>query len=256
MKKNVLSTVSVAAMRGPVDQLIQNIANPLEGPYWLRQLNRLLRKEPTHVMTKEWLKELEDDYTWKKAEKFFREKKKLWYNEAEWPFQIAVLKIGGMEAKTVRKELKERNLFNDDIEKVFDQVSFLSQKTLTIQLIRIQPRIMGFLEKVSRPLLNDFSYLTTTQSIQTDIPVTNFRHLHRCPTETALRIQLQMQDFEQEIDQVTFVAMLPLETKEGKQMFKFGHYGNGEMWLKTTDTNDDTTAGIDSYWIYQYLRNV
>jgi len=245
--KRILSEVSVADMRGPLNKLTELLSNEKFGHYWRYQLILMMRKEPTHVLTKKWLEDLSSKYTWEKAEKHFLNTKQLWFNEPEWPFQICVLEIGGMDNSTLHKKWKRLYPDYNDLEGSIDQdIKHLPQLSLVqkkIFLIRLQARFFDLPE--------EFEF----RKINCPHPSLN---LSFCPPETAFFMRFLVREYYDL--QPTVIAMdfhpADLVDKNKKRVYYFfkangyGNYicfGGWDILLK-----DSTALGLKNWWIFQY----
>ncbi len=238
--KRILSEVSAADMRGPLDKLMELLTNEKSGHYWLHQLTLMMRKEPTHVLTQKWLGDLANKYTWEHAEEHFLKTKELWFNEPTWPFQICVLPVDGMSNELLCMKW-ERNNFNSD-ESILEDIKhlpFFSKRK--IYLIRLQARFLGFVES--------FEF----RKINCSHPGFN---LSQCPPETSFFMRpLVKQYFEREITIVTTDFSPPDMVDKGKKrVYWFNHdrgYGH-DIQMGAWDISDKAQKIPDTWFIFQY----
>lgn len=236
--KRILREVSVGESADAISNFMKLVANEKFGHYWLHQLNLLMRKEPTHVLTNKWLEDLSSKYTWAKTEKHFLETKRLWFNEPQWPFQICVLDIGGMDNETLFKEWESHHNLAGDI-KHFSLLSPSESKKIC--LIRLEAGFLG--------LSPGFKF----GDINRAHPDLN---LSPCPPETAFFLRSLVKEYYD--SELTLVAMdfRPPDTmdKSKRRVYRFAHdrgYGHG-ISLGAWDISDKSSEEIRSWWIFQY----
>jgi hypothetical protein len=241
--KKILKEVSVAEMRGPLKKLMELISDEKLGNYWLYQLTLMMRKEPTHVLTKKWLEELSNKYTWEEAEKHFIKTGQLWFNYPEWPFQICVLEIGGISKGDLSKKwLDPSNSINHHLAENIKNFSMLSlTKKRKILLVRLQARSLGFSK--------EFKFA----EINCSHPNFNFS---QCPPETSFFMQpLVKKYFDSKATMVAMEFFPPdMVDKNKKRVFNFrvdtGH-GN-DIRMGVWDLSKTYLLEPSSWWIFQY----
>ena len=244
--ERILSEVSAADMRGPLNKLHELLADKQLGPYWLNQLALLMRKEPTHALTPKWLEDLSSSWPWKKAEEHFLKTKKLWYNEPQWPFQICVLEIGGMtRSKLSQKWHRVFGFINPEINQVGDIKNinlFSSKEKKKIYLIRLQTRYLNLPPKAH------FSEVACKH------PQLN---LSPCPPETAFFMRPLVKKYF-DADPTIFAMYFTPPTmvdKNKRRVFYFDKPGRGysdDLYMSAWDIHKDSESGPSTYWIFQY----
>jgi hypothetical protein len=216
------------------------VANEQYGHYWLHQLKLLMRKDPTHVLTKKWLEELSSEYIWKRAEKHFLETNQLWYNELKWPFQICVLEIGGMDGQTILKKWEERRFIS-----AFPWREDISSLALTpsrkIHLIKLEARFLGINGDVHCRVINQ------------NHPQLN---LSFCPPETPFFLRFLIKEYFDNNDTTVAMDFHPPSAadKNTQRIYYFNHnggYGN-DVRMGYSEVSCDNVMGPNSMWIFQY----
>lgn len=241
--KRILNVVSAEDIRGPHDKLMELLSNEKYGHYWLHQLALMMRKEPTHVLTQEWLDELANKYIWEEAEEHFLKTKQLWFNRPNWPFQICVLNIGGMSNTALSIKW---NKFRFDSEKGLkeDIKHFslpFSEKEKKICLIRLQARTLGFEKNVQLSKIN------------CSHPNLN---LSQCPPETAFYMRFLVKEYFDRETTVVASDFFPsnMVDKSKKRVYWFNQdngYGN-KVRMGAWDISDKVEKDQNSWWIFQY----
>lgn len=240
--KRILSPVSVGESADAISNFMKLVANEQYGHYWLHQLKLLMRKDPTHVLTKRWLGDLSSEYIWKRAEKHFLETNQLWYNELSWPFQICVLEIGGISYEKLLRKWHDRH--RDRYQEVTESIKTipLLPEREKIFLIRLEARFLG--------LPSEFKF----GEANCPHPKLN---LSQCPPETPFFLGLLAKEYF-DSDQSTIVAMdfhpTDMVDESKQRIYHFDgsrHLTNGisiGMWDISPNCTDDTK----SWWIFQY----
>lgn len=245
MLDDILSEVSLKRFKDPSKQLFDTMGGE-HGEVWLHQFNLLMRKERTFYLNKHFLEELCDESVWKDAEEWygkkinsFGRKGSLWYRREHWPFQIAVLTIGGDTEYSLRKKLISHGYsFYEEQEAMFALVQPKKEKT-KIRLIRLDPRLLGYYEDA------------TAKNMNQDHP--KF-HLSLCPPETAYYL---FQKIEEHARDRSIVAMNTLlyrnefpKTLDEHLLFSFGAHNNGSVYLSSLRYIPGNVT--DGHWIYQF----
>ena len=246
--KRILSEVSAADMRGPLSKFHELLANEKLGAYWLNQLVLMMRKEPTHVLTEEWLKNLSSSGTWQKAEQHFLKTKDLWYNEPQWPFQICVLEIGGMNNKKLCDEWQNTFQYhspeNDLAEQIKDINLFSPEEKRKIFLIRLQTRFLNLPPKAK------FS------EVVCDHPQFN---LSPCPPETAFIMRPLIKEYFDSKETILAMDFKPptMSCQNKSRIFYYNRpsrgYGN-DLYMGVWDIHKDSESEPGTYWIFQYIK--
>lgn len=241
----ILGEVSVRKFDGYLKKIMELITDKELGYYWLSQIGQLARQEPTSVLTKKWLKELANKYTWEKAEEHFTKTGNLWFNELEWPFQVCVLKIGGLSnAKLRKKWLKE--LGHCYVEKkLTEEIENLRlvpvRAERKIFLIRLQARFIGF------------SQDTTFSEINRNHPEFN---LSLCPEETAFFMRPLVKKYPDPKPTIFAMEFCPstMVDKNKKRVFYFAgdRTYSGDVYMGVWDIFKNSESEPSSNWIFQY----
>lgn len=241
----ILSEVSAADMRGPLDKLHELLADEKLGPYWLNQLVLMMRKEPTHILIDKWLQALSNKHTWESAEAHFLKTKKLWYNEPEWPFQICILEIGGMNTEQLLKKWWGRYQFHSPEDKMAEEIKdlglLLSSQKRKILLIRLQTRFLN---------------------LPSDARFSEVNHAHPkfnlsyCPPETAFFMRPLVEKYFDSKPTVFAMNFTPptMVDDNKKRVFYFAPergYGNG-LYMGAWDIHKNNQSETNSHWIFQY----
>ena len=244
--KKILDQVTAAHMRGPLDKLHELLASQKDGHYWLHQLTLMMRKEPTHVFTPQWMEELSTNHIWETAEEHFLETKELWFNKPKWPFQICVLNIGGMNNATFLKKWNKschdywgKDLHNDI------QHFLLAPETKKIHLIRLQERMLSGANFVKPATLAD---------VNCPHPELN---LTLCPPETAFFMRLVVKEYFD--SQKTTVAMdfsppdIVDETKTRFYYFGTERRDGNNIAMGAWDiARGNSSRDPNAWWIFQH----
>lgn len=244
--KRILGEVSAADMRGPLNKLNELLADEQLGPYWLNQLVLMMRKEPTHVLTKKWLEDLSSSWPWKAAEEHFLKTKRLWYNEPQWPFQICVLEIGGMTiGKLSQKWQTTFGAFDTEmnlIGNIKDINLFSPSEKKKIYLIRLQTRFLNLSTKVTLP------------EVACKHPQLN---LSLCPPETAFFMRPLVKKYFDSSSTIFAMKFNPpsIAEKDRSRFFYFDKPGRGysdDLYMSAWDIHKDHISEPNTYWIFQY----
>jgi hypothetical protein len=245
--ERILSEVTAAEMRGPLDKLHELLANKKLGHYWLNQLVLMMRKEPTHVFSKKWLEELNEKRIWEDAEKHFKKTRQLWYNKPEWPFQICVLEIGGLDNEKLKKKWLRRYEFFYSEKGLAEEIDNLDLSASSVQekkilLIRLQTRLLGL------PYVTEFCKMNCPH------PELN---LALCPPETAFYVRPLIKkypDSEPTIVTMDFCpAPLVISQKTRVFYFKYNRHYFEEIEIGIWDISLNSLRDqTEKYWIFNY----
>ena len=242
--KRILGEVSVKDFDGCLRKIMELLENKELGHYYLHELGQFLHKAPTKVLHQTWLNELSSYFVWRRAEDHFKKTKRLWYNELEWPFQICVLEIGGIDNETLRKKWLHKyakSYWESKLTKDIDNLD-LSDKTKTrkIYLIRLQPECLGLHDE------------TPFSQINCDHPKFN---LSLCPQETAFLVRPLMKEYSGQRATIFAADFKPADTFDDKKRV-FWVNGPRDVYMNAWDIAPNNTGIANNYWIFQYNQTV
>lgn len=240
MKRNILSEVSLSDVKGLLNQLNELLTNTEFGVHNAHLLKRFARGEPMFTLTERWLKQLNDKDTWEDAKSFFRKNKKLWFNEPDWPFQIAVVKVGTLSKDEMKKRLCN-NISNKDF-----ACSLVDEMT--------EPRIVRLKEEVKivriRPLYLDYKNEDIFENINL-----GSQQFTQCLPEVIFDI-LEKTNTDYYGDEQTYVSMKPLQYHQSGEFFQFmfGGCSNGQLYLSAAAMEPRFKKRIhkNAYFIYTF----
>jgi len=227
--------------KGSLNQLAELLAGK-DGHYWLHELNLLMRKDPTHVLTDKWINDLTMFSTWDRAKDHYKKTKELWFNQPEWPFQICALSIGGISKQKFIEKWNKHPWAEDHLTKFINDFSWKNlESKKEILLIRLQERFLNL------PKDCKFSQINCPH------PALN---LSLCPPESPFFLRLLCKrylDTDRTLVATDFKP--PVMADENKQrIFNFGqlkdydNYLNMHVW----DVYRGAERAENCWWIFQY----
>jgi len=245
--KRILGEVSVKELDGCLKKIMELLKHKELGHYYLHELGQFLSEVPAKVLYQKWLNELSSFFIWRRAEEHFKKTKQLWYNELVWPFQIAVLEIGGLSNKDLLKKWREKfpDCYGNDMDRIMQYINDLDLSVRTkkkkIFLIRFQAKYLGF------------SGQTPFSEMNCNHPELN---LSLCPPETSFLVRLLIKEY---IDQASTIFATEFKpstvgNKEEKRVYCLNNpngYQNN-IYMNPWDMKPNDTLSSENYWIFQY----
>lgn len=244
--KRILGEVSVRELDGCLKKVMELLKNRQFGHYYLYELGQFLHEVPVSVLAQKWLEDLSYDLCWERAEKHFKKTKQLWYNELEWPFQICVLEIGGIDNKMLRKKWLSKLSHSYPENKLTKHIDELDLSSSTekrkIKLIRLRPGNLGFQE-------------ATFEMLNCAHPKFN---LSPCPPETAFFLRPLVKEYFDSRKTIFSIDSKPSttggETKKRVFYFDMSRGGHGNyFYMRDWDITPEDAHGSDFYWIFEYI---